>query len=90
MESLPPTEETDFRPPTQVTTPETNPVYEVAISERAKERVRRADPNQGLCLITKARMPVQFCHCIRKSAMRDLKTVHVYALVFIRGFIYIS
>lgn len=90
MESLPPTEETDFMPPTEVTTPESNPVYEVKISELAKERVRRADPNKGMCLVTKTEVVVEFSHCVRRSRMRDMESVRVYLLVFIPGLIYIS
>jgi hypothetical protein len=90
MASLPPTEETDFRPPTIVTTPEANPVYEVSITEHAKERVRNADPNKDhICLVTNSELAMTFAHCVERCCMRDVESVCVYPLVFILGFMFI-
>ena len=80
-------------PPTEVTTPETKPIYEVAIPRTVKVRVQKADPNEGSlgrCMLANTQYAMQFCHCIQRHIMQDSEEVHVYyPLVFIHGFIYL-
>jgi len=70
MKSVPPTES---KPPTEVTTPETNPTYDVGISEHAKARV---DPNDGRCMVTNTEYALEFCHCIERRRMQNLEDLH--------------
>ena len=66
------------------TTPTFRQNYNIsALTLLDQERIREADPNKGLCLVTKTSQVPNFCHCIPKQFMKDEKTVCVFNDVFI-------
>jgi hypothetical protein len=59
------------------TTPETNPNYQIQISDSTKANVREADPNGGRCLIQNTFMVVHYCHLVERKTMKDNEIVRV-------------
>ena len=63
------------------TTPSLRQDYDIALlSKKDKQRVLAADPNKGHCMITNALSPLNFCHCVPRSFMKDEKIVSVYRI----------
>jgi hypothetical protein len=61
-------------------TPSARPLYSTTFSDLDKERVLKADPNEGLCLLTNYDFSTDFCHCIPKNVMNDDEMVRVYRI----------
>jgi hypothetical protein len=51
-----------------------------SLSVSGKERVRKADPNKGLCLLTNALNPLNFCHCIARKTLQEGDIVRAFRI----------
>ena len=64
-----------------VTTPPSRQNYDMAsLSNLDKQRVKKADPNGGRCLVMNAKAPLNYCHCISRQTMKDDAIVRVYRI----------
>ena len=60
------------------TTPTTRLNYDLSsLSPAEKDKIRKADPNGGVCLITNKPFSLNFCHCIPKRIAQNEKIVCV-------------
>ena len=62
----------------EVTTPESNPNYDVQISDKTKQRARATDPNGGRCLVSNQATIVDCSHCLSRCQMKNDDMVCVY------------
>lgn len=73
----------DYRPPT-LSIADTTPSQRIGrnqpLSKHAKNRVMKADPNHGRCLVTNCApdLAVEFAHCVPRSLAANIDLVCAY------------